>query len=131
MCRWIDKIEYIGEHDGMCISVDRQDGLYLANDFIVTHNSAIVSWLILWAISTHEDTRGVVTANTDTQLRAKTWAELAKWYRLFIAKDLFKLRLVFSVLKKVMKRLGVLTLYRGQRIIRKRLPDCITKAKEY
>ena len=99
MCRWIDKIEYIGEHDGMCISVDRQDGLYLANDFIVTHNSAIVSWLILWAISTHEDTRGVVTANTDTQLRAKTWAELAKWYRLFIAKDLFKLTAtsIFSI----------------------------------
>lgn len=51
--------------------------------------SALVAWLILWAISTHEDTRGVVTANTDTQLRSKTWAELAKWYRLFIGKDLF------------------------------------------
>lgn len=51
--------------------------------------SAQVSWLILWAISTHEDTRGVVTANTDTQLRTKTWAELAKWYSLFIAKALF------------------------------------------
>lgn len=51
--------------------------------------SCLVSWLILWAISTHEDTRGVVTANTDTQLRAKTWAELAKWHRLFIGKELF------------------------------------------
>lgn len=51
--------------------------------------SAQVSWLILWAISTHEDTRGVVTANTDTQLRTKTWAELAKWYQLFIGKSLF------------------------------------------
>ena len=28
--------------------------------------SAQVSWAILWAISTHEDTRGVVTANTVT-----------------------------------------------------------------
>ena len=53
--------------------------------------SALVSWLILWAISTHEDTRGVVTANTEGQLRSKTWAELAKWYRTFIGKDLFKL----------------------------------------
>lgn len=52
--------------------------------------SALVSWIILWAIATHEDTKGVVTANTDTQLKSKTWAELAKWYRLFIAKDLFK-----------------------------------------
>ena len=51
--------------------------------------SALVSWIILWAISTHEDTRGVVTANTDTQLKTKTWPELSKWHRLFIASHLF------------------------------------------
>ncbi len=51
--------------------------------------SALVSWLILWAMSTYEDTIGVVTANTETQLKTKTWAQLAKWYRLFIAKELF------------------------------------------
>lgn len=43
--------------------------------------SAFVAWIILWAISTFEDTRGVVTANTDTQLRTKTWPELTKWHR--------------------------------------------------
>lgn len=53
--------------------------------------SAMVCWLILWAISTFEDTRGTVTANTDTQLRTKTWAELGKWHQLFIAKGLFTL----------------------------------------
>jgi len=51
--------------------------------------SALVSWIILWAISTFEDTKGVVTANTETQLKTKTWVELAKWYRLFIGRDLF------------------------------------------
>lgn len=53
--------------------------------------SALVSWIILWAISTFEDTRGVVTANTETQLKTKTWVEVAKWYRLFIGRNLFKL----------------------------------------
>lgn len=52
--------------------------------------SACVSWIILWALSTMEDTKGVVTANTENQLKTKTWAELAKWYRLFIGKGLFK-----------------------------------------
>lgn len=52
--------------------------------------SAFLAWLILWALSTREDTKGVVTANTEAQLRTKTWAELAKWYRLFIARDLFE-----------------------------------------
>ena len=56
-----------------------------------TGKSALTSWIILWAISTFEDTRGVVTANTDTQLRTKTWAELAKWYQMFIGKSLFTL----------------------------------------
>lgn len=51
--------------------------------------SAATSWLILWAMATHEDTRGVVTANTETQLRTKTWPELIKWYQLFIGKELF------------------------------------------
>jgi hypothetical protein len=53
--------------------------------------SAFVSWLILWGISTFEDTRGVVTANTERQLKTKTWAELGKWYRLFIGKFMFDL----------------------------------------
>jgi hypothetical protein len=44
--------------------------------------SALVSWLINWAMDTHEDTRGIVTANTDTQLRTKTWPEVQKWSRL-------------------------------------------------
>jgi hypothetical protein len=53
--------------------------------------SAEVSWLILWAMSTFEDTRGVVTANKDEQLRTKTWAELSKWHRLCITRDWFTL----------------------------------------
>lgn len=53
--------------------------------------SALVAWVILWAISTKADTRGVVTANTATQLETKTWAELSKWYSLFIGKPFFTL----------------------------------------
>ena len=51
--------------------------------------SAIVSWIILWAMSTMTDCRGVVTANTESQLRTKTWPELAKWHRMLICRDWF------------------------------------------
>lgn len=70
------------------------EGAVIEEDTSAGHGvgkSALVSWLILWGISTHTDTRGVVTANTDTQLRTKTWAELGKWYQLFIARQLFTL----------------------------------------
>ncbi len=53
--------------------------------------SALVAWLCLWSMSTHPDTRGTVTANTDTQLRSKTWPELSKWHRLCIVREWFKL----------------------------------------
>ena len=49
--------------------------------------SALVAWIILWAMDTHEDTRGIVTANTDTQLRTKTWPEVGKWHRLSLTRD--------------------------------------------
>ena len=44
--------------------------------------STLVAWLVLWAMATSIDCRGVVTANTDTQLRTKTWPEIAKWHNL-------------------------------------------------
>lgn len=53
--------------------------------------SALTSWIILWAFSTYPDCRGVVTANTEGQLRTKTWAELSKWYNMFLLKDFFQL----------------------------------------
>ena len=53
--------------------------------------SALVAWLILWAMTTCEDCRGVVTANTENQLSQKTWAELGKWHRLSIWRDWFEL----------------------------------------
>jgi hypothetical protein len=53
--------------------------------------SCLVSWIVLWALVTVEDTRGIVTANTESQLRQKTWAELAKWFRLCLWRDWFTL----------------------------------------
>jgi hypothetical protein len=35
--------------------------------------SALVAWLLLWSMSTCPDARGIVTANTATQLKTKTW----------------------------------------------------------
>ncbi len=53
--------------------------------------SAFVAWIIDWAQSTCVDCKGVVTANTENQLKTKTWAEMAKWHRLSITADLFKM----------------------------------------
>ncbi len=46
--------------------------------------SALISMICQWGLSTCVDTKVVVTANTDTQLRSKTWPEITKWFRLAI-----------------------------------------------
>jgi hypothetical protein len=42
--------------------------------------TALLSWIILWALVTFEETLGVVTAGTEPQLRTRLWAELSKWF---------------------------------------------------
>lgn len=51
--------------------------------------SCMLAWIKHWAMSTFRDCRGVVTANTETQLKTKTWPEMAKWYRLLICRHWF------------------------------------------
>lgn len=46
--------------------------------------SALVAWLILWMLSTRMGSTIIVTANTEQQLRSRTWAELGKWLTLAI-----------------------------------------------
>src|SRR5258708_5249940 len=54
--------------------------------------SALVAMIILWAFMTYPDARGVITANTEVQLKTKTWAELGKWFNLcFFSRDHFTL----------------------------------------
>ena len=46
--------------------------------------SALVAWIILWMLSTRLGATIIVTANTEQQLRSRTWAELGKWLTLAI-----------------------------------------------
>lgn len=52
--------------------------------------SAIIGMITNWGMSTHHDTRVVITANTDTQLRTKTAPEVSKWFRLALTAHWFK-----------------------------------------
>jgi hypothetical protein len=42
--------------------------------------TGLLAWLVLWAVITFEDTRGVVTAGTESQLRTRLWSEISKWH---------------------------------------------------
>ncbi len=46
--------------------------------------SALVSWLILWMLSTRLGSSVIVSANSENQLRTVTWGELTKWSTMVI-----------------------------------------------
>ncbi|MCG9076836.1 terminase [Laribacter hongkongensis] len=51
--------------------------------------SAEIGMIVNWALSTCDDCKVVITANTDTQLRTKTSPEVGKWQRLSITSHWF------------------------------------------
>src|SRR5208283_3138247 len=54
--------------------------------------SALVGMVTKWGLSTCEDCRVMITANTGNQLRVKTQPEVAKWFRLSEDKDFWEVR---------------------------------------
>lgn len=46
--------------------------------------SALVSWLILWMLTTRIGSTVIISANTESQLRKVTWGELTKWVAMAI-----------------------------------------------
>jgi hypothetical protein len=46
--------------------------------------SGFIAMVVDWAMSTCDDTKVVITANTEAQLRTKTWPEIEKWFKLSI-----------------------------------------------
>lgn len=62
--------------------------------------SACVSMIIIWAFTTYPDCRGVITANTEMQLKTKTWSELGRWFNLcFFTREYFVLNATSLVSK--------------------------------
>ena len=51
--------------------------------------SALAAMLVKWALDCWLEARVVVTANTEGQLRNKTWAEMSKWHNMSLTKDFF------------------------------------------
>ena len=52
--------------------------------------SALVSWLVIWMLTTRIGSTTIVSANSETQLRSITWAEITKWLALSLNSHWFE-----------------------------------------
>lgn len=74
----IVKVESLGVMEGRCISVSDPNGLFITNDFTVTHNSFLgCAWLIQSCIS-YNDMLFVVARKTLKVLKSTTWKTLLR-----------------------------------------------------
>lgn len=83
--RKMTKIEYIGKKKAQCITVKAQDGLYLTDDFILTHNTWLgCEWLMVmcykypnskWFLGRKELKRLL-------QSTYVTWRKVMKWHNI-------------------------------------------------
>lgn len=53
--------------------------------------SALVSWLVIWMVTTRIGSSVVVSANSESQLRSITWAEITKWLAMAINSHWFEI----------------------------------------
>lgn len=79
LTRYIDRIEKISSQDCVCIEIDHPSACYLTNDFIVTHNTALLAWCVWNFLLTRPHPKVAATSVSSDNLRDNLWAELAKW----------------------------------------------------
>lgn len=80
LTRYLDRIEPAGEGEAMCVEVDHPSHCYLANDFVVTHNTAVLAWIGWNYLLTRPHPMCGATSITGPNLKANLWTELARWY---------------------------------------------------
>jgi len=53
--------------------------------------SALVSWLVIWMLTTRIGSTTIVSANSEAQLRSVTWAEITKWLAMALNSHWFEI----------------------------------------
>jgi hypothetical protein len=108
-------IEYIGKREGRCITVDDPSGLYIVDDFTVTHNSYVGSCWLISSCMRFENIRAVVARKTLKALKESTWNTIK-----MVVKDW---GLVEGVNYKINNLEGTMTFWNDSVIIMKEMTD--------
>lgn len=108
-------VEYIGEREGRCITVDDPSGLYCVDNFTVTHNSYLGSCWLVSSCLRWSDMRMVVARATLKSLRESTWNTICSVVRSW--------GLVEGVNYKINNLYGEMVFWNDSKIIMKELAE--------
>ena len=77
--------------------------------------SALVSWITIWMLSTRIGSTTIISANSESQLRSVTWAEITKWLAMAINSHWFEVSATRLMPAKWLTELVVRDLKKGTR----------------
>lgn len=67
---YIRKYRYIGEQECICISIDDESGLYVTDDFIVTHNTTLGLMFVIWRAGIYPDKSCLLAGRGDSLVKS-------------------------------------------------------------
>lgn len=74
----------------MCIKVDREDGLFLANDAVVTHNTTLCAFAVHWFLTTRYCSKVPIVAPTfSKQIKSMIFSEIHSWRKKSLLHDIY------------------------------------------
>ena len=77
--------------------------------------SALVSWLVIWMLTTRIGSTTIISANSESQLRSITWAEITKWISMALHSHWFEVSATRVMPAKWMTELVERDLKKGTR----------------
>lgn len=108
-------VEYIGKQESFCISVSSPSGLYVADNFTVTHNSYLGACWLISSCMRWPNMRMVVARLTLRSLRESTWNTILSVAKAWGLEE--------GVNYKVNNFLGEMTFWNDSKIMMKELID--------
>lgn len=67
---YMRKYKYIGEQECICISIDDESGLYVTDDFIVTHNTTLGLMFVIWRAGLYPDKSCLLAGRGDALVKS-------------------------------------------------------------
>lgn len=113
--RFITSIDYVGKEEAKCITIDSEDGMFITNDYLPTHNSYIGSCWIISSCIRFPDLRAVIARKTIKSLKESTFNTIKAVMKQWGLKE--------GENYKINNLEGIVTFWNGSTILLKELED--------
>jgi hypothetical protein len=123
--KFISSIEYSHEEEAQCIVVENDDSLYVTDDYILTHNSTVLTFLANHAVEMDNNVLQIIFEDTPDQIKRKHYVKWTPQAELLTFDDDFENERIRKAVEK--KKQSI----KGNLVIKRFPQEGITMPKIY